>query len=173
MLYPSLLHQYIIKGLGKNDVRHVECIGKQRGDFSVLESCYSTADPGYPELVFRMYLGVYYKIFYIGTDGFYSSLHGRYGVTLSGHSNACPPLRTESFVGQPGGSAPVMSCQIGTEDKYLTRLQRGNPVGSTFSGFHRSVSGYSSHSMRYKLRLPTASAGRKILQVAEKVPCLL
>lgn len=135
MHYPSLLHQYIIKGLGKDDVRHVECIGKQRSDFSVLKSRYSTTDSGYPKLVFRMCFGVCYKIFYIGTDGFYSSLHGRYGVTLSGHSNACSPLCSKSFVGQPGSSSTVMPCQIGTKDKYLTRFQRRNTIGRTLSGF--------------------------------------
>lgn len=35
-----------------------------------------------------------------------------------------------SLFHQPVGRLrPVMSCQIRTEDKYLTRFQRGNPVG--------------------------------------------
>lgn len=77
------------------------------------------------------------KFVYIRADCFYSTLHGRYSVSLSLQTYTLSPDGTSFVHCQKGGTTAMMPGQIAAENEYFIGLQSFDVIGGN-SLFHLS-----------------------------------
>ena len=69
------------------------------------------------------------ELVYIGFNSFYSTLHGRYSITLSLQSDTLPPNSPEFLICQPRCTTSMYARKIATEDENFIRLERDDMIG--------------------------------------------
>ena len=131
------LCQFFPKLLGKTDVFHFCGFGKQRGDVVGGEAGDAATDWCDEEMKGGVRPGIIYELVHIGTDGFHTALHGRYGVALSLQTNPLSHDCTEVEAGHTGGSTAVHALKVAAEDKNFVVLEMVNPRWCDAMLFHK------------------------------------
>ena len=67
----------------RNNVTDGCCLLEKRGYLFILKTCYATTYTSNEELLFVMFISIFYKLIYIWFYSFDTSLHGWYGICLT------------------------------------------------------------------------------------------
>ena len=118
---------------------------EQRGDFFVAEAGNAAADACYIEEQFGMLFGENYEIVHVGLDGFYTTLHGGYGIALATKTYTASHYGAELLPSCICGTAAMHTCQVAAKHKDFIGLQFRYHVRGKVRTLYSVVSSHCNH----------------------------
>lgn len=104
---------------GEGDVFQGQGFAEEGGYLAVSEACDAATYTCYQKTVTGMCLGISDKVCNVGFYSLHAAMHGGYGVTSSGGTDAYAPFGSETVVSHAGCPAAVHALEVASEHKYL------------------------------------------------------
>ena len=80
---PISLEENVVELLRQVYIAYGNCLSEKRGNLLILETCDTASDTGNQELHILMLICKLNELVNVWSDGFNTSLHGRYGIGLT------------------------------------------------------------------------------------------